>query len=502
MQADSSLAGFDNFGSKQDISAVFEIEREVGSFYRGWDEENLDEELQLPPAFEDDTPMADREMDFNLEAGKGPDSDPSALTSGGNVYLFPQSAPISASPRRVLSGNDDDGYDDDEGTVRGKSQNVSFATDDDQEAARRKRRDESRSRHNSMPANAPSPQATSFPPRNPLLPYGNRPRRNSSIHEPSPLARLFVRGSGDYSDLITDRLRERRQSMVNPLLAMSQSYNTGLSGMVSPRNRTGAMAGSKSMSRGQSSQQPQSSQSSQPAQTSQPSSSTQPPQLPVVSLLERRKSGRPAPVGTASAIAGVAEQTGLGTGAQGGTTDGSAAAAGYNQPTSSHIAIDKAKSQSVFAAAPEMAAEGTRTPRPLSPIPSRSQTPQPTISRSESRMRSRSPLPTSIPFPRRDDDRGGTVTPNTASKILDTGYQSLRIGKASDVEERESERKPGGGGGAGGGGGLGGAIEAAGGGGYVSRGKDDEWRDKLDEIDKRQKRIENMLSDLLSDRAR
>lgn len=94
------------------------------------------------------------------------------------------------------------------------------------------------------------------------------------------------------------------------------------------------------------------------------------------------------------------------------------------------------------------------------------------------------------------------MTPNTASKILDTGYQSLRIGKASDVEERESERKPGGGGGAGGGGGLGGAIEAAGGGGYVSRGMDDEWRDKLDEIDKRQKRIENMLSDLLSDRAR
>jgi hypothetical protein len=59
-----------------------------------------------------------------------------------------------------------------------------------------------------------------------------RPRRNSSIHEPSPLARLFVR-SPDGPDL-GDRLRERRQSIVNAINMPSSSTQPTLSSVLSP----------------------------------------------------------------------------------------------------------------------------------------------------------------------------------------------------------------------------------------------------------------------------
>lgn len=118
-----TIAGFDGFASNQDIGYVFEIEREVGSFYAGWDEEILDD-------------IEGHLQDTLSEAHPSPQPEITDLSP----------APDPTPP------------------------NV----------------DEPRSRATSMPPNQPSP--TSFPtgPR-------ARPRRNSSIHEPSPLARLFVR---------------------------------------------------------------------------------------------------------------------------------------------------------------------------------------------------------------------------------------------------------------------------------------------------------------------
>lgn len=174
-----SVAGFENFGSRRDISAVFEIEREVGSFYRGWDEED-DPVIQLPPAFD---PEEDKDRG-QLPTGQAVETNPDS-------FLFPQSAPHPSSPSRIES-------------------NI----------------DTPRSRHNSMPSARPSPQAPAFQP-GPML---ARPRRNSSILEPSPLARLFVR-SPDDSGLV-DRMRERRQSLVSAL-AGSQSQ-PALSSILSP----------------------------------------------------------------------------------------------------------------------------------------------------------------------------------------------------------------------------------------------------------------------------
>lgn len=79
-----------------------------------------------------------------------------------------------------------------------------------------------------MPSTHPSPQAPAFQPA-PMA----RPRRNSSVHEPSPLARLFVRSPGE---AVADRLRDRRQSLVSDL-AVSQSQ-PALSSILSPaKNR-------------------------------------------------------------------------------------------------------------------------------------------------------------------------------------------------------------------------------------------------------------------------
>lgn len=182
------VAGFDNFGSRHDFDMVFEIEREVGSFYRGWDDD-AEDDLQLPPAFD--------EEDFTAES---PDKD----QHNDTLYAQPNTAPLTASPSAVHFSRET------ESAVK-------------------------RDRRNSMPSTSSrsgSPAAAVLPVRD--LP-AFRPRRNSSIHEPSPLARLFVRASGDQTEVI-DRLRERRQSLIGLAMPASQSQPM-LASLVSPRGR-------------------------------------------------------------------------------------------------------------------------------------------------------------------------------------------------------------------------------------------------------------------------
>lgn len=73
-------------------------------------------------------------------------------------------------------------------------------------------------------ANLPSPARAIAP--------LHRPRRNSSIHEPSPLARLFIR-SPDKSSF-AERMRDRRQSMVAALHMPTSSSQPILSSVLSP----------------------------------------------------------------------------------------------------------------------------------------------------------------------------------------------------------------------------------------------------------------------------
>ena len=176
--ADSSLAGFENFGSRADIGAVFEIEREVGSFYRGWDDEE-EQDLQLPPT-------------FDAEDGKDSDS-PEEATNDQEAFSFAPPVPLSKSPVRI-------------------EQEVEVP----------------RSRRSSMPSARLSQRAVAFPPA--------RPRRDSVQFEPSPLARLFVR-SPEKSSGIADRLRERRQSLVNALAMPISHSQPALSSILSPTRR-------------------------------------------------------------------------------------------------------------------------------------------------------------------------------------------------------------------------------------------------------------------------
>lgn len=166
-------AGFDSYTSSQDIGYVFEVEREVGSFYRGWDDDMLED---------DPTPLdGDREM-------KEPTQHPT------------DTPPTSASLDRPMM-----------------SANLMTASPSRMESIP----DSPRSRSNSLPSRGPSPDRPSFPP-GPRA----RPRRNSSIHEPSPLARLFVKSPD----------RTRRQSIIHAILPSSSS-NPVLSSVLSPRRR-------------------------------------------------------------------------------------------------------------------------------------------------------------------------------------------------------------------------------------------------------------------------
>ena len=154
VRADMKTAGFDNFGSRRDIDLVFEIEREVGTFYRDTPlEDPFEEDVQLPPAADDEDPEA---------ANGAPSGEPNGKASPAKRPPSPE-PPLSPNPRGLP-----------------RSSRVSFSA----------------------------------------LP---RHRRNSTMHEPSPLARLFV-GDGPST---ASGLRERRQTQA---MATSFSLSPATSG--------------------------------------------------------------------------------------------------------------------------------------------------------------------------------------------------------------------------------------------------------------------------------
>ncbi|KAL7421096.1 hypothetical protein Q5752_003980 [Cryptotrichosporon argae] len=148
-----AAAGFEGIvGARKDIGFVFEIEREAGSFYRGWDDDAFEGDEPLPPPFDDG------------DSGTStPANEPAIGTSGG-------SQPYSASPAQA-----------------------SFA----ESAA-----SEPRVRRESLPSSASSPNVN--------VPVFARPRRNSSIHAtplgPSPLAHLYVRSPDDPGPFVRRRM--------------------------------------------------------------------------------------------------------------------------------------------------------------------------------------------------------------------------------------------------------------------------------------------------------
>lgn len=156
-----AAAGFDTFGSQRDVGIVFEIEREVGSFYKGWEDDVLDDEPFLPEAAELPTDE-ERADDMNGQAvGITPTTQMKEDDDASEqMVILPtsRSDPVTASPARL---------------------------EHDTSAS------PSRNRRQSMPAQESPSFAVPFPP------VGPRPRRNSSIHEPSPLARLFLRDNDD-----------------------------------------------------------------------------------------------------------------------------------------------------------------------------------------------------------------------------------------------------------------------------------------------------------------
>lgn len=178
------VAGFEN--SRRDIGAVFEIEREVGSFYKGWDDDidgDLDEQDQQLPILDlgdggDDKP-GDSEASENGQDGQG-------------THVTP--GPFTSSPAPVDS-------------LRGR-----------------------RSSMPSSPSPRPSPSVPIFQP----VPL-NRQRRNSSIHEPSPLARLFVSSPTVEP---SKRARNRRESMMQSLSISASAAPQVLAGVLSPPKRT------------------------------------------------------------------------------------------------------------------------------------------------------------------------------------------------------------------------------------------------------------------------
>lgn len=186
LQCDTDkIAGFEN--SRRDIGAVFEIEREVGSFYKGWDDDVDgdidDDEPQLPILDLSDT--EDKPSDGATEGnGKSPhDAEGTRVTPG----------PFTSSPAPVDS-------------LRGR-----------------------RSSMPSSPSPRPSPSVPIFQP----VPV-NRPRRNSSIHEPSPLARLFVSSPQNEP---SKRQRNRRESMMQSLSISASAAPQILAGALLPVKR-------------------------------------------------------------------------------------------------------------------------------------------------------------------------------------------------------------------------------------------------------------------------
>jgi len=160
---------------------VFEIEREVGSFYTGWDD---DADADIEDGGEPQLPILDLD-----------EPDDKAMTSprrdSTGEPAHSSSVPYTASPGPVES---------------------------------------IRSRRSSMPT-SPSPRVSPTGPPGPMgRPRPNRPRRNSSIQDPSPLARLFISPSPE----LPKRLRDRRQSMLHSMSMSSSGSQPILSSLVSP----------------------------------------------------------------------------------------------------------------------------------------------------------------------------------------------------------------------------------------------------------------------------
>jgi hypothetical protein len=175
----NETAGFEN--SRRDIGAVFEIEREVGSFYTGWDD---DADADIEDGDGPQLPVLDLD-----ESGDSPVTSPKCDNAGEPIHSA--SVPYTASPGPVES---------------------------------------IRSRRSSLPA-SPSPRASPTGPPGPTgRPRPDRPRRNSSIQDPSPLARLFISPSPD----LPKRLRDRRQSMIHGMSMSSSGSQPTLSSLVSP----------------------------------------------------------------------------------------------------------------------------------------------------------------------------------------------------------------------------------------------------------------------------
>nr|XP_019010032.1 uncharacterized protein I206_05594 [Kwoniella pini CBS 10737]OCF48813.1 hypothetical protein I206_05594 [Kwoniella pini CBS 10737] len=210
-----AAAGFDTFGSRHDIETVFEIEREVGDFYSGWDDDVFEEsDFALPPPI-DSTPTSSDDEGQTLRLGKKESSTPLSGATPTNL-MFPDTG-MTSSPS-ALEHNIESGKPPSEGVPSP--------------------RPPARRRTSSMPSQPKSPNIEIRPRYQSTAQQAQgqvtRPRRNSSmqIHGPSPLAQLFMMASPE-----NDRLYHhgRKNSM-----ALSTSH-PALSSMLGPHRRKSSL---------------------------------------------------------------------------------------------------------------------------------------------------------------------------------------------------------------------------------------------------------------------
>jgi hypothetical protein len=189
--------GLDSFaGAGRDIDIVFEIEKEIGDFYRGWDDEGALEEEEDAPSDEDD---------LSKLAGTSPNPlepvTPSATVAGTPLVPFPKLSP--------------------DGMPRSATIPVTMGASPSGTDALKKRRG---SLPNTDRAVDLSALASGFSPR----------KRRASIIEPSPLARLFVRSPpaelhlprvlGHRAAISTSLGQTGTQFLANPSIVANDHY--------------------------------------------------------------------------------------------------------------------------------------------------------------------------------------------------------------------------------------------------------------------------------------
>ena len=186
-------AGFENFGSKHDISLLFEIEREVGTFYRE-SEDDEDGDIQLPPPFDDND-----------------DDDEATAMGTGTSTIMPDSAPFTSSPAK---------------TTFSSPARPAFTQ--------------------SAPSGPPAPQRVNGSAAAAVIGGGGptHRRRNSSIYEPSPLARLFVSVPDDGPGGVRPRRQSMRASMSSRDFA---SHRSGVAGAGAGSGGSGSGPSSSAM---------------------------------------------------------------------------------------------------------------------------------------------------------------------------------------------------------------------------------------------------------------